>query len=108
MFIDLHIHELNYSKDSYLALEEIVTIAKQHGLGAVCITDHDSMGLKEYAAEYTKRTGFPRVSVRRREWQRKKDSCESICPECGLCLDAECAEEVCAEKCQGHAAEAQG
>ena len=32
-------------------------------------------------------------------------ACESICPECGLCLDAECAEEVCAEKCQGHAAE---
>ncbi|MBR2966736.1 MAG: hypothetical protein IKC52_04635, partial [Clostridia bacterium] len=29
-------------------------------------------------------------------------ACESICPECGLCLDAECAEEVCAEKCQGH------
>ena len=29
-------------------------------------------------------------------------SCESICPECGKCLDAECAEAACAEKCQGH------
>ena len=28
--------------------------------------------------------------------------CESICEECGLCLDAECAEDACTEKCQGH------
>ena len=30
-------------------------------------------------------------------------SCENVCPACGLCLNAECAEEVCASKCQGHA-----
>lgn len=59
MFIDLHMHEMTYSKDSFLELDEIVRIAKEKGLGAVCITDHDSMGLKEYAAEYTRRTGFP-------------------------------------------------
>ncbi len=29
--------------------------------------------------------------------------CDHVCPACGLCLDAECAEEVCASKCQGHA-----
>ena len=29
-------------------------------------------------------------------------ACESICSECGLCLDAECLEDACAEKCQGH------
>lgn len=29
-------------------------------------------------------------------------SCESLCPECGLCLDAECGESVCYEKCSGH------
>ena len=28
--------------------------------------------------------------------------CESKCPQCGLCLDAECTEEVCASKCAGH------
>ena len=28
--------------------------------------------------------------------------CEHVCEECGKCLDAECAEEVCAEKCPGH------
>ena len=59
MLIDLHIHEKQFSKDSFLALEEIVKIAKEKGLDAICITDHDSMGLREYAAEYTKKTGFP-------------------------------------------------
>jgi hypothetical protein len=29
--------------------------------------------------------------------------CESVCPQCGLCLDAACVEEVCASKCAGHA-----
>ena len=29
-------------------------------------------------------------------------ACESVCPECGKCLDASCTESVCAEKCQGH------
>ena len=59
MFIDLHMHECTYSKDSHLKLEEIVELAKKRGLGAVCITDHDDMGLKEYAAEYSEKTGFP-------------------------------------------------
>lgn len=59
MFIDLHMHEKNYSLDSFLSLEEMVEIAKKRGLDAICITDHDSMGLREYAAEYSKKTGFP-------------------------------------------------
>ena len=29
--------------------------------------------------------------------------CESKCPQCGLCLNAACAEAVCANKCAGHA-----
>ena len=59
MLVDMHMHEKTCSKDSFLSLEEIVDIAKQRGLDAVCITDHDSMGLQEYAAEFVKRTGFP-------------------------------------------------
>lgn len=59
MFIDLHIHEMNYSKDSFLKLDEIVEIAKRRGLDAVCVTDHDSMGLREYAKEFAERTGYP-------------------------------------------------
>ncbi len=59
MFIDTHMHEMTYSKDSFLKLDQMVSIARQKGLGGICITDHDSMGLKEYAAEYSARTGFP-------------------------------------------------
>ena len=29
-------------------------------------------------------------------------ACESICIACGKCLDAECTEDVCANKCEGH------
>ncbi len=30
--------------------------------------------------------------------------CEHVCPEpdCGKCLDADCADPVCADKCEGH------
>ena len=59
MFIDVHMHEMTYSKDSFLKLDEIVKIAKNKGLGAVCVTDHDSMGFKELAKEYTRKTGYP-------------------------------------------------
>ena len=46
MFIDTHMHEMTYSPDSFLKLEEMVRIGKEKGLGALCITDHDSMGLR--------------------------------------------------------------
>ena len=59
MIIDMHIHELRYSGDSFLRLENMVEIAKRRGLDGICITDHDSMGLKEFAAEYSEKTGFP-------------------------------------------------
>ena len=35
--------------------------------------------------------------------QMAAHSCDHVCPACGLCLDAECTEAVCAEKCEGHA-----
>lgn len=59
MIIDLHMHEMTYSKDSFLQLSQIVEIAKRKGLDGICITDHDSMGLEDYAAEYSEKTGFP-------------------------------------------------
>ncbi len=59
MFIDTHMHEMTYSKDSFLKLDQMAAIAREKGLGGICITDHDSMGLKDYAAEYTRKTGFP-------------------------------------------------
>lgn len=59
MIIDLHMHESTCSKDSFLKLERIVELAKEKGLDAICITDHDSMGLKEFAEDYSKKIGFP-------------------------------------------------
>ena len=59
MFIDMHMHEMTCSKDSFLKLDQIVSIAREKGLGAVCITDHDSMGLRDYAAEYSRKVDFP-------------------------------------------------
>lgn len=59
MFIDLHMHEISYSSDSFLSLEEMVTIAKERGVDGICITDHDSRGLRETVAEYSRQSGFP-------------------------------------------------
>lgn len=59
MFVDLHIHEATFSSDSQMTLEEIVAEARLKGLDGICITDHDSMGLKERAADYARKIGFP-------------------------------------------------
>ena len=59
MLVDMHLHECTHSLDSFINLDQIVSVAKERGLDAVCITDHDSMGLKDYAAEYSKKVGFP-------------------------------------------------
>lgn len=59
MLVDMHLHECTYSLDSFINLRQIVSVAKAKGLDAVCITDHDSMGLKDFAAEYSREVGFP-------------------------------------------------
>ena len=58
MFIDTHMHEMTYSKDSFLKLDQMAAIAREKGLGGICITDHDSMGLKDYAASIPGRQDF--------------------------------------------------
>ena len=59
MLVDMHLHECTFSKDSFINLKQIVAIAKAKGLDAVCITDHDSMGLVDFAAEFSKKENFP-------------------------------------------------
>ena len=59
MLIDMHLHALPHSTDSFLTLEEIVALAKQRGLDGICLTDHNSMGGREFAEEYSRRIGFP-------------------------------------------------
>lgn len=59
MLVDMHLHALPHSTDSFITLEQIVAIAKEKGLDAVCLTDHDSMGGKEFAEEYSRKIDFP-------------------------------------------------
>ena len=59
MLVDMHLHALPNSTDSFLTLEEIVSLAKLRGLDAICLTDHDSMGGREFAEEYSRKIGFP-------------------------------------------------
>ena len=59
MLVDMHLHALPNSTDSFLTLEEIVAIAREKGLDAICLTDHDSMGGREMASEYSRKVGFP-------------------------------------------------
>ncbi len=59
MFIDLHVHERAFSLDSKMSLAEIVEKARNMGMGAVCISDHDSLGIREEAARYSREVGFP-------------------------------------------------
>ena len=58
MLVDMHLHESTCSSDSKMTLEEIVATARERGLDAVCITDHDSMGLKETAEQYSRGDRF--------------------------------------------------
>lgn len=59
MLVDMHLHEKTYSPDSMQGIKDMVETAKSRGLDAICITDHDSMGLKNFAEEYSKEFGFP-------------------------------------------------
>ncbi|MEG2353578.1 MAG: PHP domain-containing protein [Clostridium sp.] len=59
MIVDLHLHENTFSSDSKMCLKDIVNNAKGKGIDAICITDHDSMGLREFAESYSKEIGFP-------------------------------------------------
>ena len=42
-----------------MTLAEIVEKARNMGMGAVCISDHDSLGIREEAARYSHEVGFP-------------------------------------------------
>jgi predicted metal-dependent phosphoesterase TrpH len=53
--IDLHVHTV-YSADSLITLEELVFWAKQRGLNAVAVTDHNRV---EGALKFAGETDFP-------------------------------------------------
>lgn len=58
MYIDTHLHQKKHSDDSFMSLEEIVARAKVLGLDGICITDHESNGIKEEADRLAKSENF--------------------------------------------------
>ena len=59
MIIDMHIHEQTFSFDSFMNLKDIITKSKSMGLDGICITDHDSNGLRNTAKEVSEIMDFP-------------------------------------------------
>ncbi len=59
MIIDTHLHERTFSGDSRMNLLQIVAEAKRKGLDGICITDHDQMGLVQYAERVSSDENFP-------------------------------------------------
>lgn len=53
MIIDTHLHENRYSDDSLMSLEDAILAAKKIGLDAICVTDHESNGLRrDYGSSF--------------------------------------------------------
>ena len=59
MLLDMHMHIWPTSTDSHMTLEDAVDQARKLGLDGICITDHDNLDIRERAAEYSKKTGYP-------------------------------------------------
>jgi len=60
MIIDLHIH--SRSSDGALTVEQIFKEAKTRNIGLMSITDHDSIGCQEVAADLASKAGIRYVS----------------------------------------------
>jgi len=58
LLIDLHTHTLPWSDDSKLHIPELVQIAKQAGLDAVCLTEHDWFRDKDDLAKLSQELDF--------------------------------------------------
>ncbi|HOK62457.1 MAG TPA: PHP domain-containing protein [Soehngenia sp.] len=58
MLIDLHVHELKYSSDSHISLDDILKKAKEVGLDGVCITNHDNNFIRNEIDYYQKKYGI--------------------------------------------------
>ncbi len=58
MIFDIHIHQEEHSSDSKLNVYEAIEIAKARGLDGICVTDHDSLGLRKRVREIEVDTNF--------------------------------------------------
>lgn len=57
VLIDLHTHERLFSACSLMGLEDAIWAAKDSGLDGICITNHDSLDIRN--AEYLRTVDFP-------------------------------------------------
>jgi len=58
LLIDLHTHTKPWSDDSQLDIPELVHIAKQAGLDAICLTEHDWFREKDSLAKLSQEHDF--------------------------------------------------
>jgi len=58
MLIDLHVHEMKYSSDSHISLDDILKKAKEIGLDGVCITNHDNNYIRNEINFYKEKYGI--------------------------------------------------
>ena len=59
MLIDLHCHTAPRSRCSDLAPRELIELARQRGLGAICLTEHDTWWPEDEIAALRAEAGFP-------------------------------------------------
>lgn len=59
VLIDLHCHSLPLSQCSSLRPEELIDAARERGLDAICLTEHDRAWAAGDLAELGRRTRFP-------------------------------------------------
>ncbi len=58
MIIDLHVHTSNGSDDSFITIPNLVNWARQSGLDAVCVTDHDWFWKPETVDQWRQENDF--------------------------------------------------
>ena len=59
MLLDTHLHTKEYSADSFLPVRDAVARARELGLGGLCVTDHDSMGILAEVESLRHECAFP-------------------------------------------------
>ncbi|MFC1920994.1 PHP domain-containing protein [Chloroflexota bacterium] len=58
MIIDLHVHTLPLSRDSFLEFPGVIEHAKQSGLDGICVTEHEQFWNKEELARLSEEHDF--------------------------------------------------
>ena len=59
LIIDIHTHTTHLSDDSDLTPDDLIVAAKEAGLDAVCITEHDRFWSAEAVTRLSRRHDFP-------------------------------------------------